>query len=222
VIQDLARAGRDLDIEIDRVKSLKPDLVIASLTVPGHEKVIRNLKRAKLNYIAPEPVSLNEIYRDVVDIARCLDVEDRAEGLVTELKSQMPPVERANKPSILVQWWPKPVISPGAQSWVNDLIHLVGARNPLAARQVKSTPLSDREVAEINPDAIVISWCGVKTGSYRPDVIYRNKNFSEIRAVINKHIFCVPEAFLGRPSQRIVDGYRSLFAVANRFDHENL
>ncbi len=220
-IDGLPRVGRDLDIEIDKVRALKPDLVLASLTVPGHEKVIENLKRAKLNYIAPEPISLNDIYRDIRDIARCLNVENRAEAIVAELQTQMPLVERTKNPSILVQWWPNPVISPGTESWVHDLIHLVGAQNPLADRQVKSTPLSDEEVAELNPDAIVISWCGVKTEKYRPEIIYRNENFSEISAIKNKRIYCVPEAFLGRPSQRIVEGYRSLGIIANQLNDEN-
>src|SRR5687767_10391073 len=37
VVKRLPRVGPDLGIDVERVKALQPDLVLASLTVPGHE-----------------------------------------------------------------------------------------------------------------------------------------------------------------------------------------
>ncbi len=39
-IQDLPRLGPDLSIDMDKTAALKPDLVVASLSVPGMEKNI--------------------------------------------------------------------------------------------------------------------------------------------------------------------------------------
>jgi len=48
VVAHLPRVGPDLDIDAQRVAALKPDLVLASLTVPGHERILDRLRAAKL------------------------------------------------------------------------------------------------------------------------------------------------------------------------------
>jgi iron complex transport system substrate-binding protein len=85
-----------------------------------------------------------------------------------------------------------------------------GAVNPLAGRDVKSTPLENAEVLALDPDALVISWCGVRPEKYRPEVVYRNKQWQQMKAIVNKHVYCVPESYLGRPSPRLVQGYEAL------------
>jgi iron complex transport system substrate-binding protein len=44
VVASLPRVGPDLQIDVERVASLRPDLVLASLTVPGHEQVVASLQ----------------------------------------------------------------------------------------------------------------------------------------------------------------------------------
>src|SRR5690625_5367085 len=42
-VEELPRLGSDQDIDMDKVEKLHPDLVVASLTVPGMEKNIESL-----------------------------------------------------------------------------------------------------------------------------------------------------------------------------------
>ncbi|MDH3450977.1 MAG: ABC transporter substrate-binding protein, partial [Gammaproteobacteria bacterium] len=165
-------------------------------------------------HLAPEPISLDDVYCDIQTIADLLDVAERGAQVVAAMRRDCTPRAASERPpSLLVQWWPKPVIAPGRDSWVNDLLDAAGAVNPIRHRPVKSTPLSDEEVREIDPDAIVISWCGVKPNKYRPDVIYRKPEWQSVKALTNHHVFCVPEGFLGRPSPRLADGARALRQV---------
>jgi iron complex transport system substrate-binding protein len=177
--------------------------------------VVERLEAAGLPFIAPEPVSLEDVYRDILEIGGRLGVPDRAEELVRtmreELRPPTPPPE--SRPTLLVQWWPKPSIVPGRLSWTTDVITRAGGENPLGSEEVKSRPVSDEEVREIDPDAIVISWCGVDPSKYRPDVILDKPLWAETKAVRNGHVFCVAEAWMGRPGPRLVDGARALREV---------
>ena len=60
------------------------------------------------------------------------------------------------------------------------------------------------------PDAFVLSWCGIHPSNYRPDVIAGNPNWQRLDAVREGRIYCVPEAYLGRPGPRLVEGARAL------------
>jgi iron complex transport system substrate-binding protein len=129
-----------------------------------------------------------------------------------------PPAEAGSerhRPTIVVQWWPKPTITPGRLSWVTDVVRWAGGRTLLSEEAVKSRPMSDEEVAERAPDAIVVSWCGVDPAKYRPEVVLDNPRLAETPAVRNRHVFTIPEAYMGRPGPRLVDGYRELRRIVD-------
>jgi iron complex transport system substrate-binding protein len=214
----LPRVGPDLTPDVERVAALEPDLVLATLTVPGHERVIERLEAAGLPWIAPEPVSLADVYRDIEEIGARLGVPHRAREVVGGMRRELEAVAVAgddDRPTILVEWWPKPVIAPGRLSWTSDLIGRAGGVNPLSAENVKSRPLTDEEVREIDPDAIVLSWCGVPFEKYRTDLVYDNPRWDQVTAITGRQVHCIPEAFLGRPAPRLIDGFRTLRAVVD-------
>ncbi len=219
VVSGLPRVGPDLQIDIEAVAALNPDLVLASLTVPGHEHVVEGLERAGLPYIAPDPENLEDVYASIHTIGNLLGVPDRAEKVVSEMREKLQPHDTPQtKPSVIVQWWPKPVIAPGRDSWVQHLMDAVGLVNPLADRAVKSTPLTDEELREYNPDAVVISWCGVKYDKYHSKVIYRNPLWQDTKFVTNQNVFKISEAYLGRPSPRLMDGFVQLRKIAEKLN----
>jgi iron complex transport system substrate-binding protein len=219
IVTRLPRVGPDLGISIARVAALRPDLVLASLTVPGHERIVAELEAAKLPFFAPEPVSLADVYDDIVQIASRLGVPERGRELALQMQRAMPERLKSKRPPrLLVEWWPKPVIVPGRRSWVHDLLERVGADNPFGARAVKSTPIRDAEAVAAAPDAVIMSWCGVRLEKYRPDVVYRRPAWQHIPALKERRVFAVAEAFLGRPGPRLVEGYRALSEIVQSIE----
>lgn len=226
VVSRLPRVGPDLDIDVEKVAALDPDLVLATLTVPGHERVVERLEAAGLPFVAPAPESLDDVYCDIRRIGSLLDASSRAEGLIDEMRSELDATGSrrsvgasggegagADRPTVLVQWWPKPTIAPGRRSWTTDVIRAAGGRNPLEGEDVKSRPVDDEEVRRMDPDAIVVSWCGVDPAKYRPEVVETKEAWREVTAVRKGRVRCVPEAYLGRPGPRLVDGVRALRAL---------
>ncbi len=238
VVEGLPRLGPELSIDIAAVASLQPDLVLASLSVPGHERVVEGLEREELPLLVLDPTSLSQVLRDVGTVAAALGVPERGEAVVRDMEAAFAEVARETaaegeaRPgsetsrgsgalpesrdypvSILVQWWPKPVIAPGKLSWVQDLLVMAGGTSPLGEEEVRSRPMTDDEVAASAPEAIVLSWCGVHPSKYRPDVILRNPLWQELPALKHGQVHCIPEAYLGRPGPRLVEGARALRRV---------
>jgi iron complex transport system substrate-binding protein len=216
VVGPLPKLGRDLELDVAAVAALRPDLVLTSLTVPGHERIVEELRTAGLPHLVIDPIGLDGVYDSVVQIAEALGVLKKGRSLVARMQVDMPPVEPAGaRPRVLVEWWPKPVIAPARQSWVNELVRLAGGVNPFESRDGKSAQITDEDAQSAKPDAIVMSWCGVKEEKYRREVVERRPAWSAIPAVMHGHIYPVTEAFLGRPGPRLVDGYRALARICN-------
>lgn len=214
VVAPLPKPGRDLDLDVAAVAALRPDLVLTSLTVPGHERIVDELRARGLPHLVIDPVGLDGVYDSIVQVAEALGVLKRGRSLVAQMQAAMPPVEpRGQRPKVLVEWWPKPVIAPARQSWVNGILRLAGGVNPFETRDGKSAEVSDDEVRAAAPHAVVMSWCGVKEEKYRADIVARRPGWADVPAVRHGRIHPVTEAFLGRPGPRLVEGYRALVKV---------
>ena len=214
VVAGLPKTGRDLDLDIDAVRALAPDLVLTSLTVPGHEKVVEALRAAGMTVLVADPCSLADVYASIRAIAQALGVAERVEALVAEMEAAMPVVAVSGKrPAVLVEWWPKPVIAPCRQSWVTELIERAGGRNPWAEVEAKSLPMTHEQARDAMPEVVVMSWCGVKEANYRSDVVRQRDGWDDVPAVAHNRIHAVSEAYLGRPGPRLVEGYRRLREV---------
>lgn len=218
VVRALPQLGRDLNLELAAVQALKPDLVLTSRTLPGHDAIVRELEAAGLRTLVCEPLRLVDVYEDITRIATALGVPDRGTRLCDEMREAMPAVAaKTHRAKVLVEWWPKPVIAPTRDSWVTDLIELAGGCNPFGERPGKSIPLSDAEIIEAAPDAIVMSWCGVPLAKYRHEVVRRREGWDALAAVREGRIHAVTEAHLGRPGPRLVEGYRALRGIVEGF-----
>ncbi len=213
VVGSLPKLGRDLDLDVAGVIALRPDLVLTSLTVPGHERIVAELENAGLRTLICDPLNLQDIYSDIRRIAQALGVLERGEALLAQMQAAMPRMVLPRPPKILLEWWPKPVIAPGRHSWATDLIELAGGINPWSGLDAKSAPLSDAQIIDAAPDAVVMSWCGVKEENYRADVVRRRPGWEQVPALRHDRIVPITEAWLGRPGPRLVEGYRALRRV---------
>jgi iron complex transport system substrate-binding protein len=216
VVDRVERVGADLDIDVTRVADLKPDLVITSLTVPGHERCLARLQQAGLPCLVTQPSSLADVVDDLRRIGEALEARDRAAAPIDAFHQRMdrPPPAHAPVP-ILIEWWPKPVIVPGKKSWVNDMLARVGGVNPFADEDRESLEIDTARAVAAAPEAIVMSWCGVEEHKYRPHVVTRRTGWSNVPAIRNQRVVPISEAWLGRPGPRLLEGFDKLAAVVN-------
>lgn len=218
VVNALPKLGADLSLDVDHVAALQPDLVLTSLTVPGHEQVVADLARAGLPHVVIDPTTLQDVADSFIEIAKALGVEARGKALAATFLAAFKPPPASKQPThrVLVEWWPKPVIAPTQDSWVNEILFCAGAINPFADRPGKSQPLAAHDIAQANPETIIMSWCGVEAHKYRPDIVRRRENLQSVQAIKDDRIFPISEAYLGRPGPRLVAGLAKLRGLIGR------
>lgn len=204
-LEGAVRVGPDLKIDVAAVAAARPDLVLASLSVPGMERVVAALRAAGLPTLILDPVSVQGTLADIRTIGAAIGLPERGQAVAGRLAAELRALARSfpHPPRVLIEWWPRPIIAATRESWVTGLLDGLGAVNALGDRPGRSSPLTLEEVRAARPDLIVCSWCGAK--KLRPEVI-------EARG-LGVPVVCVPESGLGRPGPRLIEGARQIAAA---------
>jgi iron complex transport system substrate-binding protein len=213
-VQRLPRVGSDLRVDIELVRSLQPDVVVASLHVPGMEANLPLLEDAGLPYLAVGGVGLSGVWDDIRVIGKFLCREQRAEALVQDMQRSMERISAGVKRRQLTvhwEWSAHPVVA-GRRSWITELLELLGAQNAYVDRDVESVRVTLEEATTQQPDVIVACWCGVRKLP-TVDRILRRPGWSAVRAIESRRVAVLSEAYFGRPGPRLVQGLEQLAAV---------
>lgn len=216
LLEGVPRVGGDLDVDFQKVIELNPDLVLASLSVPGMEKVVERLCELKIPHVVYDPVCVEDIFSNLIDLGERLGRSKRAHELVEVSVKKIERLKELSKVfplrRIIVEWWPRPVIVPFRQSWVNQVCQWVNLENPFADRPGRSGVVSEEEIATASPEYYAVSWCGVPRRNYRV-ILVQNR----LRSLgIEPRVFPFWEGWIGRPSLRILRGARYLYELRKR------
>ena len=213
-VAGLPRVGRDLDIDVERVAALEPDLVLASLSVPGMERNVDRLAARGLPYVVVRSRGLVGVLDDAVKIAEIVGAAAEGKQLAAELAERVRRVERrtrgaARRPSVYWEWWPRPYITAGGPSWMTDLCRLAGGENAFADLAGESATVTTEQVRERAPEVVVTCWCGAKK---LPDLrlVTERPGWETLPAVRASRVHAVLEPLYGRPGPRLVDGLEEL------------
>ncbi|WP_307341234.1 cobalamin-binding protein [Caldalkalibacillus uzonensis] len=217
-VHHLPRVGPDLDIDMEAVKKLNPDLVLASLSVPGMEKNIEALQAAQLPYVVLNPNSLEEIGRDILELGKhtqreqaAIRVYDAYQALLADYRERSQRV--ADRPGVYWEWWPKPVFTPGKINWLTEISELAGARNVFADRPEPSVQTDWNDVLERQPEYICLVWVGVEKRRIKPELVRTRPGWAALKAVQENRILVLDEPLFCRPSPRLLTGLQKLASL---------
>jgi len=221
-VKDIEVIGNVLRIDVERVVELKPDLILASLNVPGMEKVVPKLRDTGLPVVVYDPESWQDVLDNLLDLGKRLDLDERAEAVVGEARRKVEGLQRGTSGlpwvTLCVEWWPKPVIVPCGKTYVNQVLSWVKVKNPFDHYEDhRSGQPPMEEIVQVNPDMYCVSWCGTPWVKYSEEsVVERYSKFlnSEQAAVLSplkikeepKRVFKLWEGEIGHPSLRLLDG----------------
>ncbi|EKP95703.1 cobalamin-binding protein [Thermaerobacter subterraneus] len=225
----LPRVGPDLTVDIDRVAALEPDLVLASLSVPGMERNVEALQRRGLPHLVLNPQRWPEVLQSIQAVAAATGREERGRRLVRQLQARAAAVRqrmarlaaRRGRPwRLYLEWWPRPLITPGRRSWFTDMAEMAGGQNIFADLDRTSGVVEPEAVVARVPDVILLCWCGTLQGHMDPSRVAARPGWSRLEAVARGRVVPLPEALFGRPGPRLVEGLERLAGLLAGFVQE--
>lgn len=209
-VKTLPQLGSDLAINMGRVKALAPDIVIASLSVPGMERNVQALEAAGLPHLILNGQSLADIQADLAAVAAVCGVTARARVLNAQIDAKVAELKAiaatVSPLSVYWEWWPKPIFTPGGVNWLTEISELAGARNIFADRAEASLQESWETVVARDPDKVLMAWVGVAHDKMKPALIKKRPQAAQMTAVQQDAIHLLEEHLYCRPSLRLIEG----------------
>ena len=220
-IESLPKLGPDLSINMDLVEELQPDLVLASLSVPGMEKNVEALQIRGIPHLVLNPQSLTDIENDLMITAEALGEHKRGVEAVKQFRFRLEKVKQrgANhyyKPNLYWEWWPKPIFTPGKINWLTEISEAAGAANIFQDVDLASVQTEWEDVLSRKPDFICLAWVGVRKEKIHKSIVKKRDGFEKLGYESDDRILILEEELYCRPSPRLIVGLEKLVELIHR------
>jgi iron complex transport system substrate-binding protein len=207
------KVGSYVQINLEQVVSLKPDLVLATRDGNPREQVDRLVAMGICLY-ATDPRTLEGLFRTLETLGKILHREERAEGIVQGLKARLARVDdlvaHRSRPRVLLQVGINPLVSVGRGTLQDHLIELAGGENVAAEAPVPYPVLSMERILEARPEVILVSSMVEKTDASAE--IRKWSRWREIPAVAQGRLHVIDGDLIDRPSPRILEGLEEMLS----------
>ncbi len=207
----LPKVGSYVNLNLEQIVNLKPDLCIA--IKDGNPKtVVHRLEALNIPVYAVDPRNLETIMGTIIEIGKLLGAEQRANTIVRNMRSR---IHRVTSLVATVNYHPKvfcqigisPIVSVGTHTLIHELIVLAGGIN-LAEGPITYPRFSREQVLALAPDVLII------TSMERAAIFEQVKNewqrWPNLPAVRSQRIFIEDSNLFDRPTPRLVDGLELL------------
>lgn len=226
-IDEMVRTQLETDmalysLNMDVLEELKPDLIISQSLCDVCAVAAREVELAarqlpgQPQLLNLEPTSLEDVLDLIVDVGRAGGCYERARQTVASLQTRIECVRRTaqtsrKRPRVAVLEWLDPLFNAG--HWTPQLVELAGGTDCLGNLFEPSVTISFDQLADADPDIILVALCGFEIERSLKDVaaIETRWEWQQLRAVRSGNVHVVDgNAYFSRPGPRLVDSLELL------------
>nr|WP_256489780.1 cobalamin-binding protein [Pleionea sp. CnH1-48] len=201
----IERVGNYHGIQIERVLELKPDLVIVWESGNKQED-IRKLQQLGIKTLTSKPRRFEDISKEILAFGKHIGHEKQAIAVTKQLQKDYLAIKNQYKSKkavkVFYQMWHDPLRTVGPASWIENLIRSCNGKNIFNDATSDYPIVSIESVIVKNPEVIVVPHHSGNIGAKK--AIW--KNWQEIPAVKNNHLFTLNGDLLHRFTPRAIEG----------------
>ena len=200
------RIGSYVRLNIEKIVSLEPDLVISTAGGNPREAVDR-LAKLGIKVFVIHPKKIEDIYTNIRSIGAITGRKKEGSAMAARLEKRVKDIvsrlEGLSRPKVFFQLGASPLYTAGSKTFVDDLLRKAGGENIAGREKIRYPVYSMEEVISRQPEVIF----AMPHGSERNvDANAYWKKWSIIPAVKNGRVFQVDPSIVNRPSPRIAEG----------------
>lgn len=210
-------AGSSLyHLDADLLERLAPDLIVTqelcSVCAVSYDIVDRAAKRLRSDprVVSLEPSSLDDVLGTIRFLGELTGHLENANNVVDQLQARIDrlrALQHRARPRVLVLEWTDPPMSAG--HWTPGLVELAGGEAVLGNPGANSRTLTWEEIAQSDPEDIVVGPCGYGFEQTRAAIRELDEAVAiwrSLRAVRGGRVHAIDgNQYMNRPGPRLVD-----------------
>jgi iron complex transport system substrate-binding protein len=199
-------AGR---VDLERVVSLKPDLVLAWLS-GGERTDVERLEHLGIPVIVTEPRHLEDIARVIELIGRVAATSYEATRAAHQFREDLRLLKTRygdrRTVSVFYQIWHNPLMTINGEHIISEAIGVCGGRNIFADLPTLVPTVSMEALLVANPDAIIVSG----SPASKEALLAEWSGHAGLRAVRAGHVYFLDADLAHRATPRMLEGVRTM------------
>lgn len=209
--QNLPKVGSYVQLDLERIVSLNPDLCIA-VKDGNPKRVVSRLEALDVPLYAVDPRDIPTVLETITEIGGLFSQEQKAGQLVALMRQRIDDIKKivstvSDRPGVFFQIGISPIVSVGTHTFIHELIELAGGTN-LTAGPIPYPRYSREQVIALAPDIFIIT--SMARGEIFDKVKQQWQQWPDMPAVRNNRILLVDSDLYDRASPRLVDGLEQL------------
>ncbi len=210
--KSIAHIGDANHLDIEKILSLQPDLIVAWGSGQSHDQFIEQLIRLNLTVYISSPEDLEAIPHTVENLGKLAGTYDYAKLQSHRFRDELIDIinEYSEQPPVTVFYeiWNQPLFTINGQHVMSKVIEICGGKNVFADLPILSPEVNIEAVISTNPDVIIAS--GTAESDLRPPWLDDWLQWPTINAARNNHLYYIPPDLIHRQTFRILQGTRIL------------
>ena len=226
VKEKLANALSVYEVFPDILDRLQPTHIITqtqcqvcAVSLQDVERALNRSVSSRPKLVPLEPNTLADIWQDIRRVASACEVPERGESVVACLQERMNRIsctarQSPHRPRIACIEWQEPLMAAG--NWAPELVELAGGVNLFGKAGIHSPWLDWKELADSDPDVIIVSPCGYDLSRARAEMhwLEQRPEWHSLQAVQRGNVFLVDgNQYMNRPGPRIVESLQILAEI---------
>ena len=206
----LPRVGDAAALDLERIASLRPDLVVAwPYTAPPQ---LAALRAQKVAVFVSDPKSIAGIADDIEKLGTIAGTRDIANASAGALRARLADLKERHaggaRLRVFYEVWNEPLYTIGGKHLISEAIAVCGGRNIFAGQSLPAPEVSLEAVIAAAPQVIV----GADDAGGRPAWLSEWSRWPDLPAVRDGNVIAANGDLLHRPGPRFVEGVSQLCA----------
>ena len=213
--KSLPKIGSWTTIDIKKLESLNPDIVLTSSAVQGN--LTRKLRDLGMNVVNINPMRLPEVVESYNQIGALVERRQEAENIVRELykKIMAYTVTAQNSgPRVYCEEWSDPPMASG--NWVPDVVELAGGVPGVVKAGHLRREYRLEDLQSFEPEIILLHICGMGDRVKVEEVMQR-PGWEILPAIQSGEVHVLDDSLLNRPTRRLFKGLETLKEIIGNF-----
>ena len=154
-IETVPIVGGTKDVNLSKVKELKPDLIFAEKEENTEEMVL------ELEKIAPvfvlEVKSIEDAYRLITSLGEVTGTTETASFLLASCKKSFQSIESKENEKAAYVIWRKPYMVVGGTTYINDVLHRMGFKNAFSNEESRYPVVTKEQLTNAKLDKLFLA-----------------------------------------------------------------